>query len=56
MDFKKTEKWSTPNIGFDSLMQSPKFPNNKNYSNVDDKNSEDNRSYKSGATGRQNKL
>jgi len=53
MDFKKTEKWSTPNIDLDSYLQSPKFPLGKHTSIMDDKISEDGRSYKSGFTGKQ---
>lgn len=54
MDFKKTEKWSTPNIEIDQVMQSPKFPLGKHTSIMDDRISEDARSYKSGFAGRQN--
>jgi hypothetical protein len=52
MDFKRTEKWSTPNIELDPYMQSPKFPLGKHTSIMDDKISEDGRSYKSGITGK----
>jgi len=53
-DLKKTEKWSTPNIdGHNFHHDSPKFPNSRMNSMVDDKGSEDGRSYKSGFT-RQN--
>ena len=52
MDFKRTEKWSTSNIELDPYMQSPKFPLGKHTSIMDDKISEDGRSYKSGFTGK----
>lgn len=53
-DFKKTEKWSTSNLEMHNIHhESPKFPNSRMNSLMDEKASEDGRSYKSGFT-RQN--
>ncbi|CAM6001663.1 unnamed protein product [Sphagnum balticum] len=52
-DFRKTEKWSTPNIDYDgSFTPSPKFPANQRGRLHEDQGSEDNHSYRSGVTGK----
>lgn len=52
-DFKRTEKWSTPNIDFINQNESPRFPKSR-MNSLEDKGSEDGRSYKSGFTGQRN--
>lgn len=49
-DFRTTNKWSTPNI---NINESPKFPKSR-MNSIEDRGSDDGRSFKSGFTGRQN--
>lgn len=55
MDFKRTEKWSTPNIEFSKTHESPRFPKSR-MNSLEDRGSDDGRSYKSGLTGQKNNL
>jgi hypothetical protein len=54
LDFKRTEKWSAPNIQVDALYQPPKFHNQINPRKDSFADSEDGRSFKSGVNNKVN--